>query len=105
MNTNEQVGDRGVRALAESRELRRLEHLDLVATGMSDFGVIAIAESAHMASLKVLVLGFEDTSDDTADALIASPHLNQLEYLSLGKLSREGRKALKKRFGAALTFV
>ena len=121
------IGGRGIRHLAEAPHLTRLTHLDLSSNdltiedvrllaelrrfrGLSSLalrdnglGVTAVrvlAGSANLSGLKVLDLKGNLLPDSGAKALANSKHLGELTRLDVsGCVSKEGRRALKERFG------
>ena len=88
--------------LAKRTGLESLILSDPIAPGgLSDDGAIAIAESRAMASLRHLDLRQNAIHDDGAMALAKSPYLEKLESFDLrwNHIGKAGVRALGKRFG------
>jgi uncharacterized protein (TIGR02996 family) len=81
-----EIGDRGVIALAGSPRLAGLVVLHLGWNSTGPTGARALADSPHLRSLTRLSLGMGRTTlgDEGATALAASPHLRRLAWLHLG---------------------
>lgn len=97
------IGDAGVQGLARSPLLGRLETLRLNGNCIGDAGVQALADSQHAARLVGLHLGKNPFGDAGATALAETPYLNGIQWLVVkkAKLTEQGEKALRDRFGAA----
>jgi serine/threonine protein kinase len=94
--TNKQIGDEGVKALADSPRLANLSVLILSGNQISDEGAAALAGSSHIMNLSRLVLWDNRIGDEGVMALAASPQLANLTALDLGsnRVGDEGVKAL-----------
>ncbi len=66
---NNQIGDDGARALAESETLDKLTSLDLSSNQISSVGAQALAESQILIKLTSLDLGSNQIGDDGAQAI------------------------------------
>lgn len=104
---NAHVGLDGVRVLVDSPLADRLEHLVLTWLGkfndLGDSVVKIIAKAPRLKHLITLDLSDNDITDAGAKALAASENLAGLQRLTLRghrkTLGKDGREALKKRFG------
>jgi uncharacterized protein (TIGR02996 family) len=96
----------GLAALAGSPRAARLNSLLLSANYVADKGVQALAESPHLGKLRTLHLGYAGITDTGATALAEAASLPGLVRLKLGgnQLGKAARRALRKRFGAGVTF-
>lgn len=73
---NFDVGDKGIKLLAKSDRVGKLEHLSLMGTGMSDAGALMLAEASGLAELKELIVRErEGLSAEGLDALRRSAHV------------------------------
>ena len=90
-----ELGDEGVRALAESAYLG-VVNLTLRGNGIGDDGARALAGCARLGSCRCLYLAANDIGDAGLRTLIDSPHLSQLRQLNLrgNSLTDEGAVAL-----------
>jgi uncharacterized protein (TIGR02996 family) len=91
-----QIGPRGVRALANSPKLAGLRVLALTGCAVGDGGAREIAEGESMANLTALSLHGAEVGDAGAAALAASPILGDLLCLDLShcEISDAGARAL-----------
>jgi hypothetical protein len=64
-----EIGSKGVRALAESHQLARLTSLNLEGNDTGDEGARALAESPHLAYLRNLKLNFIGVSRPVQDLI------------------------------------
>ena len=96
-----------VRDLAESSWLARLATVKLnTDRGLGDAGVELLAGSPHLARLSCLDLSDNWIRDAGATMLSRSPYLGELGTLRLGRnlIGREGKRALRARFGQRVSF-
>jgi hypothetical protein len=86
-----------LRAVARSKELKNLTHLQLRATDAGDAGCAEIVASGILRRLKVLDLRFGCITDAGARTLADCPDLKRLESLHVGgnNLTAEGVRALQ----------
>ena len=96
------LGPRAVRMLTDAEWFAGLRVLDLHANRVGDGGATALANAAG--GLLALDLTFAHLTDVGAKALLDSPHLGGLVHLNLqlNDLSDGVKRAVKKRFGAAV---
>ncbi len=101
-----QIGDAGLRILAESKKLMRFSELVLRENHIGNDGVAALADSPFAANLQYLDFWRNDIGDSGAIALADSPHLNKIVDLSLkeNRLTTRGKDALSSRFGDRAKF-
>jgi hypothetical protein len=95
-----EVGDAGVRLLAECPDLAGLAVLRLPACGVTDEGARALAASPHLGNLAALDLGNNAVGDAGFRAFVESPHLKALRRLVVPAIgvSMRMRRALDARF-------
>jgi uncharacterized protein (TIGR02996 family) len=77
------IGPEGVRAIADSPFLGRLQSLLLFGNQTSDAGMEFLAASPHLAHLTTLSLACNRISDAGIEVLCASRHLHGLRHLEL----------------------
>jgi uncharacterized protein (TIGR02996 family) len=102
-----ELGAKGVEVLAGSLHTTQLEEFDLGFNGIGDRGVLALAGSPHLANLRNLNVCYNGITDQGAAALAESTTLTRLVRLELegnSRVGQTGRRALRKRFGKAVTF-
>jgi uncharacterized protein (TIGR02996 family) len=86
-----------VRALAQSKHLPKLTHLQLRLSDMGDEGVEVLVRSGLLGRLKMLDLMHGRITDEGAHALAACPGIGQLEQLEIShnRLTNAGIAALR----------
>lgn len=96
-----QIGDEGLKALAESEHLLRFRELVLRENVVGDAGIEALAASPYAANLQFLDFWRNRITDRGAFALAKSPYLNKVVDLSVKEnaVSPAGAAALHERFG------
>ncbi len=83
VGANPTIDDEGVAFLMGSPWTRRLTHLDLSYTGMTDAGVDAIVASEHVSGLEVLDLSVNDITHAGVMALARAENLRSLRALHI----------------------
>jgi uncharacterized protein (TIGR02996 family) len=101
------LGDADARLLADAFRLPGLRRLDLRGNGIGPAGAEVLAGSSVLADLRFLDLRGNPIGDRGALALARSPHLQHVRemwlWLGPSRIGKEGRAALKKRFGTRVT--
>jgi hypothetical protein len=95
------IGNKGLKALAESEHLLRFRELVLRENVVGDAGVEALAASPYAANLQFLDFWRNRITDRGAFALARSPHLNKVLDLSVKEnaVTAAGAAGLHERFG------
>lgn len=103
IDANQQVNAEGMRAIVDSPLAERLEHLELSFHHFGDEPVKILAAAPRLTKLITLDLSDNDLTDAGAKALAEAKNLDGLQRLTLRghrkTLGKDGREALKKRFG------
>jgi hypothetical protein len=103
---NNSLGDGGGLALARSRYLTRLTHVDLAETGITDKTLLALARSPNVSGLKTLDIGYNpDISDKGLLALAGSRYLRNLEKLDISYTAARDKGVLALKRSARLPKV
>jgi uncharacterized protein (TIGR02996 family) len=98
------IGDGGITALVTTPNARNLRVLEVPTCKFGLAGITAVAESPHLENLRELVVHSNDIDLKGWRVLAGSPHLGGLTRLSVSGCTGAARKALKDRFGAAVSF-
>lgn len=85
-------------------QMSRLTTLRLEHGGLGNEGVSILANSECLQNLRVLSLANNELTDKSAQTILESPYWNDLVILDLSRnaLSKETKKALRKRFGTGV---
>lgn len=86
-----EIGDKGLKELAEHPHSAHLETLSLMRVKASARGVDALARSPHMSALRHLTLAGDPIGDEGLRAIAESPHLRDLKTLRLASTDAGAR--------------
>lgn len=80
---NNQIGNAGARAIADSDKLGALTHLCLFRNDLRDAGIHAVMQSAKLPALQMLSVGYQNALSNRAlaEAIAAAPSLGRLREL------------------------